>query len=327
MKTFLREHAVFIVLTVLQFSLLAFTFAVLHPPLTAGNLLYLFALTLFLTLAVLAWRLAANWAYYRFLDSRPQRVGEFTQVRATGALPRASLARMADLQSLAEREFRQALQEKQEHLDFLHNWVHQMKTPIAALHLIVQDHEDELPCAGELQQEIDRLQHSLGMVLHLSRIDSFHHDFRVEAVDLTRLAYAVVGDLRRQFIRRRIRPVVEASGEEVVHTDRKWLSHVLYQLLTNAIRYSGGPDKTVTIRIARQGTDRILSVSDEGVGIAPEDLPRVFDLYFTGRNGRVFGETTGIGLYLVRKICDALGHDLTIESEENRGTTVTIRFR
>jgi len=326
-KLFLREHAVFVLLSALQFVLTAFTFLVLRPPATAGTLLYLFVLSLFMTGLVLAWRLGTNWSYYRFLEGDAGRPDAYAGIRASGAVARASLARMADQRALAEREFRRALQEKQEHLDFLHNWVHQMKTPLSALHLIVQDHEETLDCAGELQEEVDRLRYSLSMVLHLSRIDSFHHDFCVEAVDLTRVAYAAVNDLRRQFIRKRIRPVVESDGEQVVLTDRKWISLVLYQLLTNAIRYSGGPDKRVTIRISRSGPDTLLSVADEGVGIAPEDLPRVFDLYFTGKNGRLFGETTGIGLYLVKKICDELGHPVTIESTEAQGTTVTIRFR
>lgn len=326
MKLFLREHAVFVLLTALQFALTTFTLLVLRPSMTAGNIAYLFVLNLFLTAAVLAWRLGRNWSYYRFLEQGSDRLDSYASIRAAGAIPKATLARMADQRAMADRAFRQALQEKQEHLEFLHHWVHQMKTPLSALNLIVQDHEENLECAGELQEEIDRMQHSLSMVLQLSRIDSFHHDFRVEAVDLTRLAYDAVNSLRRQFIRKRIMPAIESDGEQIVYTDRKWMSFVLYQLLTNAIRYSGGPNKQVTIRIAQRGTSRLLSVSDEGIGIAPEDLARVFDLYFTGRNGRLFGETTGIGLYLVKKICDELGHPVCIESTENQGTTVTIQF-
>lgn len=205
----------------------------------------------------------------------------------------------------------------------MNRFVHLMKTPVSALHLIVQDREDS-DGAEDILQEINRLEYQLNMILTLSRLSSFHHDFHIRPVPLKPLVHEVVNELKSHFVRRQIYPSVDVDAEIRVLSDRKWLKFVLLQLLTNAIRYTEGAGKRIRVHAVQADKRTTLAVKDEGVGIPPEDLPRVFELYYTGANGRRFGESTGIGLYLVRNICGKLDHEVSIASAPGEGTEVRI---
>ena len=110
-----------------------------------------------------------------------------------------------------------------------------------------------------------------------------------------------------------------------MYSDSKWLRFVLYQLLTNALKYSDG-GKTIVVRAYRTQAASVLSVEDEGCGIQPEDIPRIFDLFFTGQNGRLRGESTGLGLYMVKQIVEYLGHSIQVESSVGKGSKFRIIF-
>jgi signal transduction histidine kinase len=112
-----------------------------------------------------------------------------------------------------------------------------------------------------------------------------------------------------------------------VLTDAKWLRFILNQLLTNAVRYSAGYGNSVVIAAVKKGTEQIIEVRDQGVGIPKQDIERVFEPYYTGENGRKYKESTGMGLYLTAEICKQLGHDISLKSVVNKGTTVSLSFR
>lgn len=111
----------------------------------------------------------------------------------------------------------------------------------------------------------------------------------------------------------------------MVYSDSKWLRFVLHQLLTNALKYSNA-GKAITVRAYTTQTDIVLSVEDEGCGIQPEDISRIFNLFFTGQNGRLRGESTGLGLYMVKQILDYLGHSIQVESTVGIGSKFQIIF-
>lgn len=211
-----------------------------------------------------------------------------------------------------------------QHIVFINRWVHQMKTPISVIQLTLQDLEDET--ASSIQEELDKLRKGLEMVIYTSRLDRFEADFHVESLFLRKSVSEAISENRRLFIRRGISVNIQVDAEFCVYSDAKWLMFMLTQIVTNAVNYTAGSGKTVTISARRLGNDTILEITDQGIGISLEDLKRVFNPYYTGESGRQYHESTGMGLYLVKGICTRLGHAVELESQPEAGTTVRIIF-
>ena len=202
--------------------------------------------------------------------------------------------------------------------DYFTLWAHQIKTPIAAMRLILQTRPEN--SAGELSQELFRVEQYVEMVLNYLRLDSDSTDFVFKTCDLDGIIRQCVRKYAKQFIRKKIS--LEYGGTEVqVLTDEKWLCFVIEQLLSNALKYTN----VGSIRIYTQG--ETLVIEDTGIGIAPEDLPRVFEKGYTGYNGRTDKKATGIGLYLCKRILQKLGNEISISSVVGQGTSVSIDLR
>ena len=196
-------------------------------------------------------------------------------------------------------------------------WAHQIKTPIASMHLSLQ--EEDSPFSRELTEELQSIEQYVDMVLCYLRLDSSSTDYLIRSCDLDAILRQAVRKFASQFIRRRIKLVYEPTGFSVL-TDEKWLLFVLEQLLSNAIKYTKGGG-TVSITMNEPG---ILCISDTGIGIAPEDLPRIFEKGYTGYNGRGDKKASGIGLYLCRRICGNLRHRITARSALGNGTVICL---
>lgn len=194
-------------------------------------------------------------------------------------------------------------------------WVHQIKTPIAAMSLLLQ--EKDTPENGELSMELFRIEQYVEMVLQYLRLDSPDHDLAFRSVDVDDCVRQAVRKYARSFIRKKIALDFQETGIETV-SDEKWLVFVLEQLLSNALKYT----KKGTIRI--YGGNGFLYIEDTGIGIAPEDLPRIFEKGYTGYNGRGDQKASGLGLYLCRTICKRLGHTITASSVPDHGTAIRI---
>ena len=195
-------------------------------------------------------------------------------------------------------------------------WAHQIKTPIAAMRLLLQQEGAE---NGELGQELFRIDQYVDMAMQYMRLDGSGSDLLLRRYDLDEIIKPAVRKFAPQFIRRKLKLCYEPTGKSVL-TDAKWLGFVIEQLLSNAVKYTpeGG---TVTIRCTDVPE---LVIADTGIGIEPEDLPRVFEQGFTGYNGRADRKATGLGLYLCRRVCRKLGHPISIDSRVGEGTAVTI---
>jgi signal transduction histidine kinase len=211
-----------------------------------------------------------------------------------------------------------------QHIQFMNQWVHQMKTPLAVIDLIIQNQQGKEGIA--ISYELDRLKKGLEMVLYTSRLSVFDRDFYVEKLSLESIIRAVTSDLKRLFIRKKIFPQFQLEPSLTVTSDEKWLSFVIMQIAINAVRYSPIEDSKIIFRSHRLENRIILEVIDSGVGIPTSDIPRVFDAHFTGQNGRNFQESTGMGLFLVKQICQKLDHQVEIKSKVGIGTTVCISF-
>lgn len=221
-----------------------------------------------------------------------------------------------------------------QHLYFINRWVHQMKTPLSIINLSLQNDSygtmKEMKKTYEnIREETEKMAHGLEMALYTARINDFELDFKVEVLDIVQLIRKIINENKKVFIKHRIYPKVNTSEDIKVNTDYKWIVFVIHQIISNAIKYSIIDNKTgkkIIFRIIEQKKGAELVISDEGVGIPKQDLSRIFDPFFTGINGRSTSESTGMGMYLSKVICDKLGHDLEVQSIRGKGTTVRIFF-
>lgn len=212
-----------------------------------------------------------------------------------------------------------AAKSRQETMDYYTLWVHQIKTPIAAMQLVLQ--ECDSPENLELRAELFQIQQYVEMVLCYLRLDSRGSDFRFRECNVDDVVRAAVHTYAGQFIRKRIRLDLQPTGLTAL-TDEKWLQFVVEQLLSNALKYTQSGSVSIFA-----GTDGVLVIRDTGIGIAQEDLPRIFEWGFTGLNGRSGRRSTGIGLYLCRRVCGRLGHKISIQSAPGQGTAVYLDLR
>lgn len=200
--------------------------------------------------------------------------------------------------------------------DYYTLWAHQIKTPIAAMRLLLQ--EEGAPDRGTLEAELLKVEQYVEMALSYLRLDSDSTDYVLQDCELDGIVRRAVRKFARIFILKKISLDFRETGKTVL-TDGKWLSFVVEQVLSNALKYTpeGG-----TIRIYGDGDT--LAVSDSGIGIREEDLPRVFEKGFTGYNGRTERKSTGIGLYLCRLVTKRLNHGITVTSRPGQGTLVRL---
>lgn len=218
-----------------------------------------------------------------------------------------------ELEKLTER----AAQERQDMLDYYTAWVHQIKTPIAVMRLKLSEDTAE---HRALSAELSRIERYVDMVLQYIRIDSDSTDLVIREYKLDTLIREALRKQAEQFIEKRL-ILKYTPTEATVITDQKWLIFILDQLLSNAVKYT--PAGTVTVSFS----DGILTVSDTGIGIAPEDLPRVFDKGYTGTNGRLGQKSSGLGLYLAKKAADMLSVPLSVESAIGVGSSFHLNLR
>lgn len=201
-------------------------------------------------------------------------------------------------------------------LEYYTMWAHQIKTPIAALDLLLQS-EEELS-RPQVEEQLFRIREYVEMVLTYLRMEQMSSDLVLRRQELDPIVRAAVKKYTRAFIHRRLRLSYEPLPGKVV-TDEKWLQFVLEQVLSNALKYTKTGAISIYMDPARPCR---LVIADTGVGIRPEDLPRVFERGFTGQNGRVDKSATGLGLYLCRRIMTKLSHEIGIVSAEGQGTQV-----
>lgn len=218
--------------------------------------------------------------------------------------------------------------------DYYTMWIHQIKTPIAALKLLQQGMREECGAEEEenlkqAEEELFKIEQYAEMALHYARLDSLSSDMLLKKYDISVIIRQAVKKYSVLFIGSGLSFALEDFVCEAV-TDEKWLGFVVEQLLANALKYTG----TGGIRIYGadrsgrecRGTVEYIVIGDTGIGIRAEDLPRIFERGFTGYNGRMDKKSTGIGLYLCRRIMDSLGHDIRVQSEEGKGTKVILGF-
>lgn len=200
--------------------------------------------------------------------------------------------------------------------DYYTIWAHQIKTPIAAAQLVLQSGIDE----DELSEQLRRIEEYVQMAMCYARLSSESTDFVFGEIDADELIRGEIRKFSSQFIRKKLSLDLK-NTKKVVISDKKWLGFVIGQVLSNAVKYTNSGSVSVYFE-----EPLTLCVKDTGIGISPEDLPRVFEKGYTGLNGRIDDKASGIGLYLCDTICRRLGHKITAQSD-NTGTLIKIDLR
>ena len=195
-------------------------------------------------------------------------------------------------------------------------WAHQIKTPIASMRLQLQSDDSEL--SRRLDGDLTRIEEYVGMVLAFLRLDSDSTDYVIKEISLDDVIRPAIRKFARDFISKKLTMDYEPADARVL-SDEKWLSFVIEQVISNAVKYTANGG----IRIY-MGDPGILVIEDSGIGISAEDLPRIFENGYTGFNGREDKRASGIGLYLCKRVCDNLGHGITAESTPGRGTKILL---
>lgn len=209
----------------------------------------------------------------------------------------------------------------------LEEWIHNMKTSVSVIELASEKGKKQN--GGQIIQDISeensKLQENLEGALNLFRISDFTRDYVPEKVGLVEIVNDAINSQKRNFIYAGVFPKVKINSEEYIYTDKKWGSYIIKQVITNAIKYSY-KGKSVYFYCEKNEKFTVLHIKDQGIGIKKEEQGRVFDAFYTGSNGRKSSSSSGIGLYMCKTICDMINSKITIESEEGKGSNVSIYY-
>ncbi len=209
-----------------------------------------------------------------------------------------------------------------EYREYIELWIHEVKTPIASSKLIIENNKSEI--TESISEELDIVDYYLEQALFYSRSNGVEKDYIIKKTLLKDLVNKVIRKNSKAFIRDKIKLAID-NMEYTVYTDTKWLEFILNQIIVNAIKYHGD-NPSIGIFVEKKNNSISLFIRDNGIGISEKDLPKVLEKGYTGKVGRKYTKSTGIGLYLCKKLCDKLGLAIYISSKENSGTTVEIVF-
>lgn len=322
-KLFLRDYASFIVFQLLLVGFIMVLYG-LDGFRNVDTAIYSFCISLVLLASFLLVRYLMRQRYLLKISQLPKTMEDVLQKNAKTPEAIQTEKYMHELYRLYQHELHSLYASQKRHDQFMNQWVHQMKTPISVIELLLQD---ERPLdKRNVQEEIDRLRRGLDMVLVNARLENFEEDMQVEQVAVKTIVTATVNENKRLFITKRVFPEIHIEDDLIVASDSKWLRFIIGQFVTNAVKYTFEANKKIVISAVKRDDHVQLAICDEGIGIPASDLSRVTKAFFTGENGRKTGESTGMGLYLAKEICEKLGHELNITSEVGIGTIVTVTF-
>lgn len=285
--------------------------------------LYAFLLCLFCLLPMVAYDFSVFVKHHRELERRKKDL-----IYLTENLPEAKNLLEKDYQELLmqmldeqNERYLKLEHERSGMVEYYSMWVHQIKTPIAAMHLLLQT--EDSPVHTECEMELQKIEQYVEMVLSYVRLESDTTDYMIKQYDLDSIIRQAVRKNAKGFIRKKIRLQYETVDVKVL-TDEKWLLFVIEQLLSNALKYTYSGSVSIYMDPEAEKT---LVIEDTGIGVAPEDLPRIFENGYTGYNGRKDKKSTGIGLHLCKRILSKLSHQISITSEVGKGTKVYVDLK
>lgn len=322
-KKFFMDH-IWVIITFCMAPLGFFViFSALYGIKFADILYYIF-LSTFILICALGYRLYATWNLYEKFCNKSDSIDSYILSTQYSRLEENYQNIINDIRILHKSELNSFYEEKKNHKLMIYQWVHQIKTPLSVIHLIADEYKSD-PDYIRILDSVEKMHYNLDQVLNMYKIDAIENDFLSERINLYELVKDCVNDSKSFFIKNNIYPKLEIDKEIVIISDTKWLKFVINQLLTNAIKYSNSKG-LVEIHGSKTNFGVKLEVIDSGCGIKLEELDRIYDLFFCGTNGRKHGDSSGLGLYMVKKILTHLGHNIEVSSQVDKGTTFTITF-
>lgn len=211
--------------------------------------------------------------------------------------------------------------ERQEYKEYIEQWIHEIKTPITAMKLLCENHRTDW--TKELLLELEKTNRFTEQALYYARSEHTEKDYSVRKMALIQVVHQAIADNKYLLLQSGMHLEVEEI-QDTVYSDDKWVRFILNQLIANAVKYRTG-QPILRFSTHRQQDQVVLVVEDNGIGISATDLPRIFEKGFTGQNGRKVQQSTGIGLYLCKRLCEKLGIGITAESSEN-GASISLAF-
>lgn len=230
--------------------------------------------------------------------------------------------------SSAIEEIHKIEDEQKEYEDYIEQWIHEVKTPITSIHLMLENRISENPgLKRDLNVELSRLENDVELALYYARSEQIYRDYLIQKLNVRKVLLKVVNKNRTVIMNSSVAIDLDCDEALYAYGDEKWLVFMLTQVLLNAIKYKAEADAKVVMRAKRDNKKIVLNIIDNGKGINKEELPRIFDKGFTGSNGRDNEKSTGMGLYLVHKLCEKLEIDIKADSVYGEFTEISFSLK
>ena len=326
LKNYMKDKLIFIILFLFTYSILFLLFCAFKIP---NSLIIAVTFLLFsLLFSVILIDYFRKKSFYQLLLSTIEKLDKAYFVIEMLEEPSFYEGKMIyqalyDINKSMCEMIRQLENQTEDFKEYIEIWIHEVKLPIASLVLMAHNHPDKFD--KNSKEQIRRIEDYVEQVLYYVRQKFAEKDYLINAVSLKKVVSNVALRNKNEFLERNIDLIVE-NVDYSVYTDSKWLEFILNQIIGNSMKYKDKKNAYIKINTIEEKNKYILEIIDNGMGISKEDLPRVFNKSFTGNNGRRCAKSRGMGLYIVKRLCDKLGHKVTIESRKGEYTKVSIIF-
>ena len=323
---YLKERMVFLIINFLMFLLVTILMRIALVPINIIVLVFIIwfgPLVIYMVLEIIKFK--------RYLDNLINTLDNLDKKYLLPEVIEEANFQEAKIINSALKECNKAMHEKVkyykdeqiEYREYIETWVHEIKTPIASAKLILDNDDSNL--GEKISYEMKRVEGFIEQALYYARSNDVSKDYIIKEFDLRSVVMKAIKSNNRDFINRKIKLNIK-DIDGTIFSDAKWVEFIVNQIIINAVKFSKSGSGEVSIYSKVNENNIILTIEDNGVGINEKDIDRVFEKGFTGDNGRKFGKSTGIGLYLCKKLCEKLGIGISLDSKENEGTKVNIIF-
>lgn len=322
-RLFLYDH-LWIIIPFLIAPIMFFGIYTVLYNLNPKDFLYYLFLDSFVLLCTFIWRIIVTWDIYEILLMNSQKIDDYSIPNPKCNQSKQFQLLLKQLKLIHKNTCNKLFDDRKNQKNMMYQWVHQIKTPLSVISLVSQNKlqsEEYL----KINSSISQIQYNLDQIINVYKLDAIENEFIAEKINLEDICRQSINELKSYFISNHVYPKLSVSNEIYVYSDSKWIKMVIHQLLTNAVKYSS-ENSSINIISSLENNQVLLKIVDYGCGIPAHEQSRIFDLFFVGEKVRQSGESSGIGLYIVKKILDKLGHEIQIYSKENEGSTFTILF-
>lgn len=210
-----------------------------------------------------------------------------------------------------------------EYREYIELWVHEVKTPIASCKLLIENNPSKV--TKSINEEIEKVENYIEQALFYTRSNTLEKDYIIKKINIRECINSTIKRNANILIEKKIKIKIE-NIDEIVYSDSKWIEFILHQIISNSIKYMDKANPIIKLNCEKDKENVILQIFDNGIGMNKRDITKAFEKGYTGEIGRKFGKSTGIGLYLCKKLCFKLGLNIKLESNINKGTKVSILF-